>query len=349
MLACREEYGLVVACLAILPPRQPEEIGRTYRWSRALVAIGVGWMLLVYFAFESAAVSHLVPWSYMRQFGAVSRAPADQAAAAIELFVLGLGPWSLLAVLSPRLGLLGLLWIVEAARDRMGRGDARDARLALRPLHDPCRRADARRRARRVRPRRRMAPPPAGRATRGWPGSGSRSPRGCWRARAGVVSGLDRVAGPIPEAEARRIQSWIGRVAEGDGVVAAYEVSAPLSSRKHLHSDVMDINRPPGFPRLVPEIRWAFLPPGRLDPTVLIAQGFEVVYRGETLWVYHRAVAAGGPTSHWPTPTSRDFPRPNPLAPTLPFLVPALALALASWLRLGAIRRRLAVAARPRQ
>ncbi len=339
MLACREEYALVVACLAILPPRRPEEIGRTYRWSRGMVALGVGWMLLVYFAFESVSVSHLVPWSYMGQFGVTSTPPADRAASALGLFVLGLGTWSLLAIPAPRLAILALFWILEAARDRWTMG-----MLATSSWHYV----------------RFTAPAVALALAAGLVGfarvgswvlrrrGGRLALAGLWAAIAAgllaarfeVVSRVDGVAGPIPAAEARAIRSWIGQVAADDGVLAAYEVSVPLSSRRYLYSDVMDINRPPGFPRLAPEIRWVFLPPGRLAPQILVSQGFEVVYPGESLWVYHRSAATGGPTLTLPTLLPTDFHRPNPLIAALPALVPALALALGAWIRLGPIRRR---------
>lgn len=340
MLACREEYAALVACLAILPPRQSEEVGRTYRWSLAMVALGSGWLLLVYFGFESLAVSHLVPWSYMGQFGGEAPPPADQATAAIDLLVFGLGPWCLLATLAPRLAILALLWIIEPSRGRWAEGMLATPSWHLVRYTAPAVALT-------------LAAGLIGFARVGvWllPRRGGRlALAGLWVAiaaglvvaRSEVVSRLGRVAGPIPATEAAAIRAWIDRVAPGDGVLAAYEVSAPLSSRRYLYSDVLDINRPPGFPRLAPEIRWAFLPRGRLDPRALTTQGFEVVYPGEALWVYHRSFAAGGPTLGWPTPTPRDFPRPNPLAPTLPLLVPALAAVLASWIWLRALRRRM--------
>ncbi len=338
MLACREEYGLLVACLAILPSRRPEDVGRAYRWLRALVALGVGWMLLVYFAFESLAVSHLVPWSYMGQFGAAPRPPADQAAAVLELLVLGLGPWSLLAVLAPRLAVLMLLWIVAAAGDRWA------ASLLETPSWHLVRYT---------------APAVALGLAAGVVGfvraggwilrRGGRPMLACfWVAIAGgllvarfeVVSRLERVPVPIPAPEAAAVRSWIGRVEPGDGVLAAYEVSAPLSSRALLYSYVLDINFPPGFPRLAPAIRWAFLPPRDLDPQHFLSQGFEVVYPGESLWVYRRPAAANAPPPTWPEPTARNFIRPDPVSAALPALAPALVVALWGWIRLGPFRRR---------
>jgi hypothetical protein len=169
---------------------------------------------------------------------------------------------------------------------------------------------------------------------------------GLLAARFEVMSRLDRVPGPIPASEARAIRSWIARVAAGEGVLAAYEIAAPLSSREHLYSYVMDINFPPGFPRIAPVIRWAFVRPPGLDPQLLLGQGFEIVYPGESLWVYRRPAAADGPPSAWPDPATKNYLRPNPTTAALPTLVPALSVALWGWIRLGPIRRR-SLTARP--
>ncbi len=338
MLACREEYALLVACLAIVPPRVPEDVGRTYRWSLAMVTLGFAWMLLVYFAFESLAVSHLIPWSYMRQFGGEAPAPTDQAAAALELLALGLGPWCLLALAAPRLAIPAILWVYEASRGRWS-----EAMLATPLWHLVRYTAPA---AALI-----LAAGVVGfvrvggwllRRRRGglalavlWLAAAA----GLLAARYEVVSRLDRVAAAIPAGEAAAIRSWIDRVEPGDGVLAAYEVSAPLSSRAYLYSYVLDINRPPGFPRLAPAIRWAFVPPRDLDPQIFAAQGFELVYPGESVRVYHRTVAADGPSLAWPEPSRKDFVRPDPVAAALPVLALALAVGLWGWVRLRAIRR----------
>ncbi len=233
MLACREEYALLVATLAIVPSRRPEDIGRTYRWSLAIVAVGFVWMLLVYFAFESLAVSHFVPWSYMRQFGGEAPAAGKQAAAALELLLFGLGPWCLLALLAPRLAILALLWVAEASRGRWFEG------MLATPLWHLVRYT---------------APAVALTLAAGLIGflrlggwllrrrGGEFALAALWvaiaaglfAARFEVVSRLDRVPGPIAASEARAIRSWIDRVEPGNGVIAAYEVSAPLSSRASL-------------------------------------------------------------------------------------------------------------------
>ncbi len=102
----------------------------------------------------------------------------------------------------------------------------------------------------------------------------------------------------------------------------------------------MDINFPPGFPRIAPVIRWAFVTPLGLDRQLLLGQGFEVVYAGESLWIYRRTAPAVGPPPVWPEPLSMNYRRPSPVLAAVPALVPALAVAAWGWMRLASIRRR---------
>ena len=55
------------------------------------------------------------------------------------------------------------------------------------------------------------------------------------------------------------VWSWIRQVGPDDAVLADYEVSAPLSSRRALYSYILDANLPAGFPRLGPEFHWLFV------------------------------------------------------------------------------------------
>ena len=92
---------------------------------------------------------------------------------------------------------------------------------------------------------------------------------------------MARIPRPISTQEAEAIRYWIRQVGPEEGVLAAYEVTAPLSSRKRLFSYILDQNKPSGFPQLGPEFQWVFLRNKDLDPTVFLDQGFDVVYRGD--------------------------------------------------------------------
>ena len=141
-------------------------------------------------------------------------------------------------------------------------GDAvpRDVRVAPRPLRDADGRHGAGRRADRLRAAGDLAagPAAAGRpwlalvwlasAARSAPSASATSPAG-WH--------------PCPPRsiaqEAEEIWAWIRQVGPDDAVIADYEVSAPLSSRRWLYSYILDVNLPPGFPHLGPEFRWLFV------------------------------------------------------------------------------------------
>ena len=45
MLACRQEFFLAVALLGALPQREPEDLGRTYRWAHGLLVLALVWFL----------------------------------------------------------------------------------------------------------------------------------------------------------------------------------------------------------------------------------------------------------------------------------------------------------------
>ena len=125
---------------------------------------------------------------------------------------------------------------------------------------------------------------PAGRWLRRWPRAGR------WRGWRSPRS--SRPLRRFGRAEAEVLWSWIDRVPPGDGVLADYRVAAPLSSRPNLRSFILFDERPAGYPTLAPDFKWAFVPPKSEPEEVWRDQGFEPVYRGETITVYHRT--AGG-------------------------------------------------------
>ncbi len=92
----------------------------------------------------------------------------------------------------------------------------------------------------------------------------------------------------IDRQEAEEIASWIRQVGPDDAVLADYEVSAPLSSRRWLYSYILDTNLPAGFPRLRPEFHWLFVRSDYPLLKVLLEQGFDVVHRGPYLTIARR-------------------------------------------------------------
>jgi hypothetical protein len=286
-LLCREEFGLFVASMAILPPKAAEDIGTTYKWARAVFALGIGWIVFGFFGHQFLFVAHLAPEQWLAHFGGPKMPLMISLESALFLLIFGLGSWLLLALLAPRVAVLALPWLIGLCR---GRWDLRHLDsytwgnvryttpivgvLLAAGLIGYARAADWCLRRR-------------------W-GVGWLA--GLWLAlvigllvsRGEVDSRLARAPRPVSRADAAAAWPWIERVRPEDGVLASYSVSPPLSSRQFLYSNRMTINEPPGYPMLAPKICWAFLETPGHSPELLTSQGFEVVYAGETLRIYRR-------------------------------------------------------------
>lgn len=287
MLACRQEYALVVASFAILQGREPEDIGRRYLWAQVSILVGLCWMLFAFFGYLSFAVASTAPELYIRQFLG-PKAPLGQTlATALEFWVIGLGSWSVLALLAPRAAVLALPWLWSLS----------SGRWALRYLETE-----------HWHHVRYTAPFVAVGLAAGLLGfanltvwlrdrpGGRRWLAAAWLAALAGLAAADaavqnrfaRMQPPIPRREAAEIWQWIQRVGPDETVLAAYEVSAPLSSRRNLYSYVLRVNQPKGYPHLAPEFHWVFLRNGDVNPQVMLDQGFEVVYKGTAITIFRR-------------------------------------------------------------
>ncbi|HWE38597.1 MAG TPA: DUF2079 domain-containing protein [Isosphaeraceae bacterium] len=283
MLACRQELAVVVATLAILPPREPEDIGRTYRWARGVIWLGTAWVLFGFFGYLHARVGSNAPAFYLRQFVGPRASPWQTLATSAEFVAIGLGGWALLAAWAPRAAVLALPWVWSLAG---GRWALRF--LATEQWHHV-----------------RYTAPIVGLGlaagliglARVREGGGRRALVASWLlalawnlAACGVIeSRLARAPAPIAAEDVGPFWAWAGRVKPEEGVLASYPVASPLSSRRILYSYVLTGNRPEGYPdRLGPEFRWVFILQGDLDPEVLRSQGFEAVHRGPSLAIFRR-------------------------------------------------------------
>ncbi len=287
MLASREEFSVMVASFAFLPPREKEDIGTTYAWARAAVLIGAGWMLFVYLGSQSLMITPSAPYFYLSHFEQPDLRLSNTVKIAFDFLAFGIGSWTLLALLAPRVAILGLPWLWGLSHGRWALSFLSDwtwskvryaapyvSVLLASGLIGYARLGDwalQRRRGALI-------------LAVIWIGSAT----GMLAASRDLVRRMDRIEQPISTEEARSIWSWIDRVGPDDAVLAAYEVSAPLSSRKRLYSNRLPINLPPGYPRLDSEIRWVFLRKQDGDPRLWTDQGFEVVYRGDFLWIFRR-------------------------------------------------------------
>ena len=99
---------------------------------------------------------------------------------------------------------------------------------------------------------------------------------------------VSQVPRPVDPEETQAFWYWASQVDPGDAVLATYEVTAPLSSRKSLYSYILEPNKPKGFPQLGPEFRWVFIRKKDLDPNLFVSQGFDIVHHGDFLTILRR-------------------------------------------------------------
>ena len=289
LLAARQEYALWVALLALVPPRREEDVVQRFRWCAALWFAGLAWLLVWYFGYLAAVGGWSIPEQYLGQFRGSGPSFWQALGTALEMLFLGLGAWALLGLAAPRLALLAVPWLWSLANGRWAM-----RLIATESWHHV-----------------RYTAPfvvwglAAGLVgwSKGWNWSG-RVERTAWLRFALVLGSYTlmlpaflyvqhqfaQVPRPISPSDVPALWQWIDRVGPGDGVIAHYDVTAPLSSRRLLYSYVMDPNKPPGYPNhLEDSIQWVFCHPGDLAPDTLETQGFARVFEGQTIEVFHRA------------------------------------------------------------
>ncbi len=287
LLACRQEFALLVASLAILPSREPGSIVSRYRWTRALLGLGLGWFLL-YLGYLAWMVGRYAPEQYLAEFGGPKPPLVEILWTTLGLLVLGMAAWSFLMGFAPRAALLTLPWIWSLASGRWGM-----------PLMETVSWHHVRY----------AAPMTAVMLAAGLMGySQLATVAGRFRRGGWIVAGVwllallgnlaacrevqarfARVPTPISRSEAADLWTWFRRVGPDEGVLAHYEVTAPLSSRRLLYSYVLDANRPKGYPYDLPDsIRWVFVKQNDILSQLLKEQGFEEVHRGSHIRVFHR-------------------------------------------------------------
>ena len=289
MLACRQELAVAVCLLAIVPPRRPEDLGKTYAWSRVAILVGVGWLLL-FLVYLKVVVGPMAGRVYLDEMAAGGPSTRQVAETSAELLAVGLGSWALLAFGVPRLGLIVAPWVYSVANGRWAA-----AFLATEQWQQV----------------RYTAPMVATSLAAGVVGYARVTARlrgrwANWAFHIALIAGLvaptaivqsrlARVSRPFPAADVDAFWAHVPRVGPGDGVLAAYELSAPLSSRRILSSYVLEMNRPKGFPRLEESYRWVFIKTGDFGPQIFTDQGFARVHDGHSIRIYHRFGPAKSP------------------------------------------------------
>jgi hypothetical protein len=287
MLACRQEFGIMVATFALLPPRLPESLSVTLRWRRAALWIGLCWVFFGFFGYLKLLVGPHAPEAFINQFMGPKATVGQTLQTSFEALRLGMGGWAVLACLAPRVSLLALPWIWGLCSGPWALHFLEDFRWSQVRYTVP------------------MAVLVLAGGLIGYARLGSwlLPRRGgmlglalIWACAAvfsvvglqDVLSRLAQVATPIDRQEAQEIWSWIAQVGPDDAVMADLEVTAPLSSRRWLYSYIVDANLPKGFPHLGPEFRWLFIKNEYPFLKTLLDQGFEVVHRSRYLTIARR-------------------------------------------------------------
>ncbi len=290
MLACRQEFAVMAATFAIIPPREPEPLSATLRWRHILVAAGLSWLLFGFLGYLRFVVGRNAPGFYIEQFLDPKAAFSGVLQTSLEALASGLGVWALLACFAPRVAILALPWIWgpcsgQWSMDSLGTADWHHVRYVL-PMTALV-----------------LAAGLIGYARVGsW--ILNRRHGLAWLilalailAKFGAAGTLamkarmDQIPVPLHGREAGAIWKWINQVEPGDGVLADHVVSAPLSSRRRLYGYLVNANLPLGYPKLDPDIRWIFVRNDYLLLKALLDQGFQVVHRGQTLTIARRTSA----------------------------------------------------------
>jgi len=287
MLACRQEYAIMAATFAFLPPREPETLSKTLQWRRAILLVGVVWLVVGFLGYLRFTAGPKTSESYIDQFLGPKASFREAAATSLETVWVGMGAWALFACLVPRTAILTLPWIWGPCSEKW----------AMRLLSTSEWHA-----VRYVMP---MAAILLAAGLIGYarlangllPRRGGRVGLAIVWVCAAVTCGIglrditNRLAQTpvlIDREEAEQIWRWIHEVGDDDAVMADYEVSAPLSSRRLLYSYIMDVNLPKRFPELDAEFRWLFIRNGYPFLNRLLDQGFEVVHQGKYLTIARR-------------------------------------------------------------
>jgi hypothetical protein len=287
MLACRQEFAVIVASLGFLPPREPEDVSRKAAWRLVLFDVGLIWLLFGFFGYLKLMVGAYAPDRYIEQFLGPKASAAQTLETAGDMLWNGAGAWPIFAVFAPGPAALALPWVWSLC----------SGRWALRLLS-----GEAWHHVRYAAPMLSMVLAAGLVGYARW-ASWLTARRGgalalglSWALAAVVLTTglrevLTRMEG-IPVAvspdDVEPFWRFARQVGPDDAVLAAYEFTAPLSSRRRLHSYIMDANKPRGWPTLGPEFRWLFLRGKGLDPQIFVEQDFTLMYRGETLIVLRR-------------------------------------------------------------
>ncbi len=287
LLACRQEFAVMIATFGFLPPAREESLSRTIAWRQALTLLGAAWFLFAFFGYLAFVVGRFAPDHYLNQFQGPRASIPETLRTSTETLLFGLGCWAILALFAPRVFVLAIPWIWGIC----------SARWANRVLE-----TTSWHHVRYTLPATSLvlAAGLVGYARIGrWLLARKHGMLllmgfliGCaavnLESAFDTIGRLERKPPNYSAAELEEIWGWIQAVRPDEGVIADYTVTAPLSSRQRLYSYILEDNLPPGFPNLDRGIGWLFV---KNDSPFLRGAhltGFETVHHGRVLTILHR-------------------------------------------------------------
>ncbi|MCY2934023.1 MAG: DUF2079 domain-containing protein [Planctomycetota bacterium] len=291
LLCCRQEWAFVVATLAIIPARKPESIDKTQIWRSAVVMTGLIWFCGGFMIYLRQTAGKMAPQHFMDQFGGGRPTLVETLKTTWDFLWIGLSAWAVLALMAPRIALTALPWVWTLASGKwairfVGTEQWHHARYCV-PF---------------------VALGLAAGLV-GWSRLWNKLEirfghrlRTLCMSLLWLVMFIFLVAGQwnmttlmkgipsrVPDQDVIPLWAEIAKVKPDDGVIAAYELTAPLSSRRFLYSYVMDVNKPKGWPHQIPETIQNLFLNKNLQPTeVWTGQGFERVWSGTGYDVWRR-------------------------------------------------------------
>ncbi len=111
MLACRQEFAVMAATFALIPPRSPEPLTRALRWRHVIVFAGLSWLLFGFLGYLRFAVGRNAPGFYVAQFLEPKAAVVATLHTSFDALVYGLATWAVLACFASRVAILALPWL----------------------------------------------------------------------------------------------------------------------------------------------------------------------------------------------------------------------------------------------
>jgi len=293
MLACRQEWAVVVAMLPLIPARNAERPETTLRWTRAAVYLGIFWFAFAFLGYLRITCGPSSTTAYLKQFGGERPRLQDTLATAWDFLWIGMSAWIFPALLAPRAVLVALPWVWSLASGKwairfIGAEQWHHVRYCT-PYFALF-----------------LAAGLIG-WSKLWNGIRSRTnPKAApfilcllWVVMAVWLMGgqqrmialMGGIPDPVPSEDVEPLWRIMAEVRPEDGVVAYYDLTAPLSSRQRLFSYVLNVNHPKGWPNaLEPDIRYLFLEKGLKPVEIWESQNFRKIWSGRAYEVWRRDV-----------------------------------------------------------